>query len=107
MATDVGKTIKLLRIAAGLKQKDLADRISVSKNYLSLIENNKREPSLKFLKSLSRELNVPVGFFLLETLEEKYKFSKEQLETYSKIRSLLFQFQKERIQPQANEPELF
>lgn len=61
----VGEAVKMTRTASGLKQKEIASRLSVTVNYLSLIENGKREPSLSILRSLARVLNVPVGLFFL------------------------------------------
>lgn len=48
-----------------MKQRALAKKLSVSANYLSLVENSKREPSISFLRKLARELDVPVGIFLM------------------------------------------
>jgi len=66
---NIGKTIKLLRQLAGIPQKDLAKRISFSQNYISLIENGKKEPSLKLLRKLGAELNIPVSAFFWNDLE--------------------------------------
>lgn len=38
-----GKQIKIARIHAGLKQKDLAVLIGVNLNHLNMVENEKRE----------------------------------------------------------------
>ncbi|MFL6314663.1 MAG: helix-turn-helix domain-containing protein [Terriglobales bacterium] len=61
----LGNAIKLIRTAKGIKQQDLASRLGKSANYLSLIEGDKREPSMSFLKHLGRELGVPVAMFFL------------------------------------------
>ena len=61
----LGNAIKLVRTANGLKQGMLARKLNVSANYLSLIENGKREPSISFLKHLAKTLDVPVGIFFL------------------------------------------
>ena len=47
----LGNAIKLIRTARGLTQRALAEQLDVTANYLSLIESDKREPSLSFLKS--------------------------------------------------------
>jgi transcriptional regulator with XRE-family HTH domain len=62
---DLGKAIKLVRTASGRKQGEIAEELGVTSNYLSLLENGKREPSVSFLKRLARTLGVPVGFFFL------------------------------------------
>ncbi len=61
----LGNAIKLVRTATGIKQGALAKKLSVSANYLSLIENGKREPSISLLKRLAGALGVPVGIFFL------------------------------------------
>lgn len=61
----LGNAIKLVRTATGIKQVVLAKKLNVSANYLSLLENGKREPSISFLRRLSGALGVPVGIFFL------------------------------------------
>jgi transcriptional regulator with XRE-family HTH domain len=62
---ELGRAIKLMRTASGIRQKEIAARIGVTSNYLSLVENGKREPSVSFLKQLARTLSVPVSLFFL------------------------------------------
>jgi transcriptional regulator with XRE-family HTH domain len=57
----LGNAIKLIRTARGRTQRDLAEALQVTANYLSLIEGDKREPSLAFLKRLAIALNVPLA----------------------------------------------
>ncbi len=61
----LGNAIKLVRTATGIKQGVLAKKLNASANYLSLVENGKREPSISFLKRLAGALGVPVGIFFL------------------------------------------
>jgi transcriptional regulator with XRE-family HTH domain len=61
----LGPAIKLIRTASGMKQKEIAAKLDVTANYLSLLENGKREPSISFLKRLANVLGVPVGLFFL------------------------------------------
>ena len=62
---DLGRAIKLIRTASGMKQKDIAVKVGVTPNYLSLVENGKREPSISFLKRLAAVLGIPVSLFFL------------------------------------------
>lgn len=96
-----GKNVKLLRIAAGLKQKELAERLGVSSNYLSMVENDKREPSMSLLKDLSRELHVPLGLLFLDVEESTRRISADERAIYFRIRDLLFEVQRLRM---AHEP---
>lgn len=61
----LGNAIKLIRTARGVKQIALATRLEVSPNYISLVEKDRREPSVGFLRKLARELGVPLGLFFL------------------------------------------
>jgi transcriptional regulator with XRE-family HTH domain len=61
----LGCAIKLIRTAKGVKQRDLAGELNVSANYLSLLESGKREPSISLLRSLAKELEVPMAMFFL------------------------------------------
>lgn len=66
----IGQTLKVLRTAAKLKQMSLAERLGVTTNYLSLVENDRREPSLSFLKKFADTLNVPLGYLLWVVLDD-------------------------------------
>lgn len=61
-----GQVIKILRIASGLKQKDLAEKVGVKPHYLSLVETGKRDPSLNIVRSIAEALNVPVSYLFWE-----------------------------------------
>jgi|WetSurMetagenome_2_1015567.scaffolds.fasta_scaffold1311617_1 transcriptional regulator with XRE-family HTH domain len=65
----IGKTLRVLRNIAGIKQGDLASRINVSANYISLVENGKKEPSLKFLQRIADELKIPVTVFFWDNIQ--------------------------------------
>jgi transcriptional regulator with XRE-family HTH domain len=62
---NLGQATKLIRTASGLRQNELAKRLHVTANYISMVENGKREPSVSFLRELARVFNVPIGFFFL------------------------------------------
>ncbi len=61
----LGNAIKLIRTAKGVKQLTLARQLDVSPNYVSLVEKDRREPSVGFLRKVAKELGVPVGLFFL------------------------------------------
>jgi transcriptional regulator with XRE-family HTH domain len=94
----IGKTIKFLRIAKGLKQLELAERLKVSSNYISLVENDKREPSLSFLKELASILDIPVGLLFLELDMSKKEVSPQERDLLMKMRDLIVQIEMVRLQ---------
>jgi transcriptional regulator with XRE-family HTH domain len=57
----IGDTIKQLRHASGLTQQALADRVEISRSYLSLIEQDRREATLPLLRRLADALGSPAA----------------------------------------------
>ena len=82
---DLGKAIKLVRTAAGMRQGTVAKQLGVTANYLSLIENGKREPSVSFLRKLASTLGVPVGIFFFWQEVDSTKSSGPQLDTLKEL----------------------
>jgi transcriptional regulator with XRE-family HTH domain len=97
----VGRTIRNLRTAAGLKQKDFADRLDISPNYLSLVENDKREPSVSFLRNLASEIGIPLGLLFLDIEGDISKASPEEIALIMRIQDLVFQLQRLKLQSEA------
>jgi len=56
----IGQLIKIGRINKGLSQEDIASKLEVTKNYISLVENNRKDPSINFLRGVSKLLDIPV-----------------------------------------------
>lgn len=63
---EVGKVIKIKRIEKDLKVKELASKVDITEQYMSNIEHGKRNPSLKLLKKLAKELGCSVYEFIEE-----------------------------------------
>lgn len=63
---NVGQAIKLCRTQRGISQTDLAQQAECSVSYLSMLENNKRDPTLSTLENIADALDIPVSiiFFL-------------------------------------------
>src|SRR5258708_16663018 len=84
---NLAKAIELIRTARGMKQKETGEKVGVTANYLSLVENGKREPSVSFLRRLAAVLGVPVSLFFLWDQEESGNLGRNMKE----VRSLLTQ----------------
>ena len=97
----VGRAVKFARIAAGIRQKDLADRLDVTPNYLSLVENDKREPSISFLRHLASEIAIPLGLLFLGVDSDLSEVSFEERALLLRIQDLVFQIQQLRLQGEA------
>ena len=61
----IGKIVKNARLSRGLKQQDLADALGVTTNYISLLENDHRDPSWRFVCDLAEEVKIPLPLLLL------------------------------------------
>ena len=55
---DIGQNIKKARKAAGVTQKELAERLQVWQKDISRWENNELTPSAVYLAKICRELNA-------------------------------------------------
>ena len=56
--TQLGMRIRFLRKRLGWSQEDLALEASVNKNYISDLENGRRNPSLDILERIAKALNI-------------------------------------------------
>lgn len=66
----IGNIIKTERKKRGWSQKQLADRCSITVTYLSLIENDKKEPTVSLLRTLAENLNLPLPILLFMSLDD-------------------------------------
>jgi len=62
---NIAKNIKKFRNISNISQQKLANRTGLTRNYLSLVESGKREPSISTLNKISRELNIPTSLLVL------------------------------------------
>lgn len=61
----LGKAFKMARTRAGIKQGDLAKTLGVSSTYISMLENDHRDPSWSFVCSACEALQIPIPMLLL------------------------------------------
>ncbi len=61
-----GFIIKILRTAEGLSQTGLAETLHISRTYLSQVEKGRRQPSLNFLKDVSKLFKIPTALLLID-----------------------------------------
>lgn len=60
----LGKAIKICREQKGLTRSDLANMSDLSVSYISLLENNKRDPILSKVERIAQALGVPMSVLL-------------------------------------------
>ena len=52
--------MKRIRLASGQSQRELAAKLDVNQTYLSHLENDRRDPSVRFLRRFAKVSDVPV-----------------------------------------------
>ena len=61
----IGQRIREARRKAGLSQEALADKISVNRSYLSLVENGKSSPTFEFVEKIAKGIDLRVEDIIL------------------------------------------
>ena len=70
----VGRNVKRLRLAAGLSQAELAERMGVDRAYVSGLELGQRNPTIVTLWHIGEALDVKLrSFFEEERLQRRTK----------------------------------
>ena len=69
---DIGRALRLCRSARKLSLDELSRRSGLSQSYLSMIERNKRDPSLSTTEKLAEALGIatPILLFLAADADE-------------------------------------
>jgi len=97
----LGNAIKLIRTARNVRQRDLAHSLNVSPNYLSMLEANRRVPSVTFLRRVASKLQVPAGLFLMWAEGNPSNLSRKQID---QVRELLVRIQAIYLSGVADDP---
>ena len=85
ISIQIGKNIKKLRIEKGLKQIELAKKISVSCNTISMIERGKINIGIERLLYVSYILGVSLFDLLADTSIVKTKVPKNYIDSYLQL----------------------
>jgi transcriptional regulator with XRE-family HTH domain len=67
----LGKALRLIRVFHDLSQKDLAEKLEISKSYISEIESGKKTPTIDLLNKYSNFFDIPTSsiMFFSENLD--------------------------------------
>lgn len=68
ISTKLGKRLKMIRVASGMKQKSLSNALNIPASLLSMYENGKRKLPLNFLEKFSTFFHIPISqlFIMME-----------------------------------------
>ena len=64
----MGRAIKSIRVASGQSQRELAEKLAVDPTYISHLERDRRDPSVRLLKRFAALMEVPVASLLVIAL---------------------------------------
>ena len=64
MTWSLGKRLKIARIERGISQRQLAQQTGLRQSHLSMIENDKHDPSATMVRTLARALGVTTDYLL-------------------------------------------
>jgi len=83
----LNEALKQIRIFHQLKQVELANKLSISKSYLSEIESNRKPVSMDLLKKYAHCFSVPASSLMMfsENLDAANKSDKLRLKCANKI----------------------
>lgn len=60
----LGRAIKMCREQKGITRTELAEKATLSTSYISLLENNKRDPNLSKVGHIADALGIPMTVLL-------------------------------------------
>jgi transcriptional regulator with XRE-family HTH domain len=75
-----GRRLRAIRKSQGLKQRELAERVGKTPKYISQLETGGAQPSFDILVSFTRELDVPLSFFLFRRDEDDPKVLRKRID---------------------------
>lgn len=64
MEWSLGKRVKIARIERGISQQELAQRTGLRQSHVSLIENDRHDPSASAVRALAQALDVSTDYLL-------------------------------------------
>ncbi len=87
----LNEALRLVRVFHDLSQKELAEKLGISKSYLSEIEAGKKTPTLDLLNRYSEVFDIPVSsiLFFSENLNNGTRTEKLRTFVSSKILAIL------------------
>lgn len=80
---NLGVRIKSVRDMHKLSRNELAKKINISPSALANYENGYRNPNIKILESISRELDIDINYLIGKTNFKEFEI--EQLQTFETI----------------------
>lgn len=67
----IGTAINRMRIIKEITQTELSIKTGISQTYISQIENNRKNPSIEVLETISKALDVPLPILLFYSMDQE------------------------------------
>lgn len=87
-----GRVIKKLRREAGLTQRALALMVDVTPTYISRLENEAAEPSIKLVKRIARAIKTPPEIIFWAAVEIPVRASASDRRAYTLAKRVVRQW---------------
>jgi transcriptional regulator with XRE-family HTH domain len=81
----IGQILKHIRISKGISQKEMAEELGISTNYLSLIESDKKEPSQDRIAEFANALNISKEALLLASTDAPSEFNEKDKKDFIRL----------------------
>ena len=94
----VGKTQTLIKIIEFLENDGYIIEGMITE---PIVENDKREPSISFLRNLASEMGIPLGLLFLNVDGDLIEVSPEERALLLRIQDLIFQIQQVKVKNEA------
>lgn len=88
----VGSILKALRVAKNISQGEMAQKLEVSQNFLSLVENDKKTVSLTTLTSFAEKLNISKEFILIAASDIPPELTERQKKFFEKMQQSMLKY---------------
>lgn len=99
---NLGNAIRFCRTQRGMTQEELARKADLSTSYISLLEQNKRDPAFSTIENIANQIGVPTNI-LLFLASDPAELSALDQQLAEKLSYTALQF----IREKASEPSLF
>jgi transcriptional regulator with XRE-family HTH domain len=87
----LNEALRLMRLFHDLSQKELAEKLGISKSFISEVESGKKKPTIELLNRYSAIFDIPTSSIMFFSENLNNSSSAERLKTFvsSKIIAIL------------------
>ncbi len=89
----IGRVLKKIRKERKLTLRQVADKMGVTAPWLSMIENDLRDPTQKTIRTLTKVYKVSAAEIMWLSIEEK-DIAESKMEIYKQLKPLVDDFMK-------------